>query len=245
MSMNQIVIHDQELPAPDGMQVLNFKSGGQYRFVNQKRVCDVTEVIIHETVTSSAQATLDVLQQRNLGVHFIVGSDGTVHQHGDLKDDFLWHASEHNPQSIGIETVNPYYPHLAPANSVWSKVIDAPWADQGRYLVPTPTQAETVCQLISWFTTASGLAIPKTWRGLSEKKMCMVRTPVSELGPGIYAHHYFGHADGAWLVLYAWLRLEPGLDPETAYDAACSLATGATAAVDLGEYYAANPLLIA
>jgi hypothetical protein len=71
----------------------------------------------------------------------------------------------------------------------------------------------------------------------------MVRTPSSQLGAGVYAHHYFGHADGSWLILYAWLRLEPGLDPATAYADACRLATGATASVDLGQYYAANPLL--
>jgi hypothetical protein len=35
--------------------------------------------------------------------------------------------------------------------------------------------------------------------------------------PGIYAHTYFNHADGAWLVLYAWLRLEAGYPPTDAY----------------------------
>jgi hypothetical protein len=241
--MNSVVIHDEEYPAPDGMQILNFKSGAEYRFINQKRTCDVTEMIIHETVTSSAKATLDVLQQRNLGVHFIVGGDGTVYQHGDLKDDFLWHASEHNPQSVGIETVNPYYPSQNPHGGLWVNTINAPWADRGVYLVPTPEQAEVVTQLISFLTTASGLSIPKTWPGLSDQKMCMVRTPQSQLGPGIYAHHYFGHADGSWLVLYAWLRLEPGLDPQSAYDAACNLAAGARTYADLSQYFVENPYL--
>lgn len=243
--MNGIIIHDQEIAAPDGMQVLNFQNSGAYRFVNQRRVCDVTEIVVHETVTSSAKATLDVLQQRNLGVHFIVGGDGTVYQHGDLKDDFLWHASEHNPQSVGIETVNPYYPSQNPHGAMWTNTLQAPWADRGEYLVPTPEQSEAVCQLIGFLTSpaATGLSIPKTWPGMSGQKLCMVRTPESQLGPGIYAHHYFGHADGSWLVLYSWLRLELQLDPQTAYDAACHLATGVTTSVDLAEYFAQNPYL--
>ena len=35
--------------------------------------------------------------------------------------------------------------------------------------------------------------------------------------PGAGQHH---HADGAWLVLYAWLRLEAGLPPCVAYEEA-------------------------
>jgi hypothetical protein len=203
-------------------------------------------VVIHETVTSSAKSTQDVLRQRNLGVHLIVGADGIVYQHGDLATDFLWHASEHNPQSVGIETVNPYYPSLNPHGSLWSKVIAAPWADKGQYLVPTPEQSETVCQLIAFLTSAPApdIQIPKLWPGLSDQKMRMTRTAQSALGPGVYAHHYFGHADGAWLVLYSWLRLQALLDPQTAYDDACRLATGVSTAADLSEYYAANPQLV-
>ena len=84
-----IIIHDKELEPPPGLEVLNYKTSGLYRFVNQKRVIEVDELVIHETVTSTAKATVDVLRQRNLGVHLIIGPDGTVYQHGDLRDDFL------------------------------------------------------------------------------------------------------------------------------------------------------------
>ena len=57
----------------------------------------------------------------------------------------------------------------------------------------------------------------------------------SKASPGIYAHHYFGHADGAWLVLYAWLRLEAGLDPAAAYEEAANRATGAKGSVDVSD----------
>lgn len=43
--------------------------------------------------------------------------------------------------------------------------------------------------------------------------------------PGIYAHTYFGHADGSWLVLYAYLRIEKKRDPGQAYEEAIEVAT--------------------
>ena len=54
----------------------------------------------------------------------------------------------------------------------------------------------------------------------------MTRIPGAERpGPGIYAHTYFNHADGAWLVLYSWLRLEAGMAPDEAYEEAVRLAS--------------------
>jgi hypothetical protein len=48
-----------------------------------------------------------------------------------------------------------------------------------------------------------------------------------KLSPGIYAHMYFEHADGSWLLLYAWLRMVAGLGPNQAYDEAVSRAMNA------------------
>jgi hypothetical protein len=239
--MNGVVIQGVELEAPHEMQVLNFKTTGVHRFINQKRIGPVNELILHETVTSSAKATLDVLQQRNLGVHFIVGGDGSVYQHGDAKDDLLWHASEHNPKSVGIEVVNPYYPELRPTNGIWDKVIKAPWAHRGSYVVPPLDQVEVLTFLVEWLSSsaAAGLDIPAKWAGVHDQRMLMGISSEAT-GPGIYAHHYFGHADGCWLALYTWLRLVARLDPETAYEDACSLATGAVGSVDLSPYFAEN-----
>jgi hypothetical protein len=244
--MGQLIIHDQELEAPPGLSLLNYKTGGEYRFINQKRIIEVDELIIHETVTSSAKATIDVLRQRNLGVHLVVGPDGSVYQHGDLRDDFLWHASEHNPRSVGIENVNPYEPQYNPHGSAWTQVIDAPWAAGGKYVVPTQVQAEALVTLTQWLTSsdAVGLSIPKKWVGVIDQKMLFGKTPTSEMGPGIYAHDYFGHLDGAWLILYMWLRMEPNLDPDTAYNTAIQLATGARGEIDLSQFFADNPSLV-
>ena len=53
--------------------------------------------------------------------------------------------------------------------------------------------------------------------------------------PGIYAHTYFHHADGAWLALYAWLRLEAGMRECIAYEEAIRRATGVRRHVDLAD----------
>lgn len=241
--MSGILVHGQELSAP-GMFVQNFRVSGIPNLRNAaRRAKRVTQVIVHETVTSSARATVDVLQQRGLGVHFIVGSDGFIYQHADLQDDECWHASEHNGPSVGIETVNPYYPKFVPKNGPWTASIPAPWADGGVYVLPTPDQAEAVTQLVSWLASpASTLAIPKAWAGLEDGKMFFSKTPLSDRGDGIYAHHYFGHMDGAWLVLYAWLRLEPGLSPQEAYQEATRRATAARGTVYVGDYFANTPV---
>lgn len=235
--MAGIIVHGEELTGPDGLTIQNFRTG-LVSLRNQGRRGGVSQVIVHETVTSSAKATVAVLQQRGLGVHMIVGPDGIVYQHADLLDDECWHASEHNGPSVGIETVNPYDPKYCPANSPWVNRLQAPWAG-GQYVVPTPEQSESVALLVGWLSGPdSGLTIPKIWAGMEDKIMSMARFPVSDRGPGIYAHHYFAdHIDGMWLVLYAWLRLEAQLDPATAY--AEALRRGGVTHVDLSDYFAA------
>ena len=123
--------------------------------------------------------------------------------------------------------VNPYYPQNFRSDLPWTQVIRAGWADGRRYVVPTPQQAETLTQLIAWITSpgAVGLSIPRYWVGLRNGNMAMSCVAgAAHRRPGIYAHTYFGHADGAWLVLYAFLRLEKGLDSGAAYQQAINLA---------------------
>jgi hypothetical protein len=242
--MAGIVVHGQELEAPPGISLVSHVRGTSSLRNCARRTPEVTEVVVHETVTQSAAATVAVLQQRGLGVHFIVGYDGTVYQHADLLDDETWHASEHNPMSVGIEVVNPfekqYLPHL---NPVWVNELDVPWASS-TYVVPTPEQSEATCLLLQWLMSpSSGLSIPHTGVGLDGTVLRMGRLPESELGPGIYAHRYFAdHQDGSWPVLYAWLRIEAGLTPEYAYAEALRRAAGVDA-VDLSDLVAGGSLL--
>jgi hypothetical protein len=135
--------------------------------------------------------------------------------------------------------VQPYYPEYLGEGQPWKQVIDAKWARKKRYVIPTIAQAEAASLLVDWLTSeqALPLRIPRRWIGLKKRRLSMGRVLTGRLPkPGIYAHTYFGHADGAWLVLYVWLRLEAALSPETAYTEAIRRASGNIARVDLGDF---------
>ena len=243
MDKRDLIVDGRPLSPPDGVLVQNFVNPGVHRFRYQDRTGKpVTELVIHETVTRSAEETVAVLKKRRLSVHLILDEHGRFTQHGDLANDKLAHASQHNGPSIGIEVVNPYYPSDLKPGMAWSRVIDAPWAHKKKYVLPTPAQAEAVARFVEWVTSpASGLAIPRTWIGLAGTKLAMAEVEsASKLKPGIYAHHYFGHADGSLLVLYAWLRLEAGLAPDAAFVEAVRRGTGVRWNVDLADLITAT-----
>lgn len=253
--MSNLIIDGAFEAPPNGLVVKNFMEDGLYRFFNKKRPAvppntrpAVNSVVVHETVTTSHAETVEVLKDRGLGVHFIVESDGVVFQHADAFRDEMWHGSQFNELSVGIETVTPYSPGFAGPVAPWDRVIDAPWAYKGKYVLPTIAQAEAVTQLVNFLTsaTANPIAIPQLWPGFQRThKLAMGRVAADvHENPGIHAHIYFGHADGGWLVLYAWLRLEPGLSPAEAYATAAGLATGAhSTGIDLDSYFRDNPYL--
>jgi hypothetical protein len=238
-----LVVGGRVLAAPRGLDVTNYRDPDVHRFSGRDRSeRAVTEVIVHESVTTSAETTVRVLKRRKLGVHLIVAPDGRVTQHGDLAADRLAHAGGHNGPSVGIEIVNPYYDRLK-TGSPWSRVINAPWAHKDRYVVPTPEQAEATAQLVAWLTSpnADGLSIPRTWIGLEGTRLAMGRiADGDQRRPGIWAHHRFHHADGSWPVLYAWLRLATGLAPCAAYEEAVRLARDARRSVDLSAHINAD-----
>ena len=234
-----LVVGGRPLAPPAGLDVRSFHDQDIHRFAGRDRSGRaVTELVVHESVTRSAEATVRVLVRRGLGVHLVVAPDGRVTQHGDLAHDRLAHAAGHNGPSVGIEVVSPYYPAYLRDGLPWRRTLEAPWAHRGRYVLPTPEQAEALARLVGWLTSpeADGLAIPRRWVGLDGTRLAMGRLEGADRRrPGIYAHHYFGHADGAWLVLYGWLRLEAGLPPCAAYEEAARRAEGARRWVDLED----------
>lgn len=233
-----LIASGKALAPPPGHEVRNFRDPAVHRFTGRDRTGQpVTEVVVHESVTRSAAQTVAVLRRRGLGVHLIIAPDGRVTQHGDLAIDRLAHAGGHNGPSVGIDVVTPYYGDQLRKGLPWSSVIDAPWAHRGRYVVPTPDQAEATAQVVAWLSSPpSGLSIPRAWIGLAGSRLALGRIPGGDQRrPGIWAHTYFHHADGAWLVLYAWLRLEAGLAAPEAFDEAVRRATGARRHVELGD----------
>ena len=238
-NVDTLIAAGAEVEAPANLQVRNYRDPDVARFAGRERNGRaVNELILHETVTRSTAATVRVLAKRRLGVHLIVAADGTVTQHGDLVWGRLAHAGGHNGPSVGIEVVNPFYPKYLKATLSWKRVIDAPWAHRGRYVVPTPEQAESTARLVRLLTggEVKGLAIAQRWRGLAGARLAMGRVADGDRRtPGIWAHSYFHHADGAWPVLYAWLRLEAGLSPCFAYEEAIRRAIGVRRYVDLSD----------
>lgn len=167
-----------------------------------KRGADPTEVVIHESVTSSRESTVRVLKGRNLGVHFIVERDGTVTQHVQTKHSTVHAGGRHNKNSIAIEIVNPYYGSRAKAGMV---VIDAVWAHKGRYILPTREQVETVWLLVERMTVEFD-TIPLAFPCAGADEFKWGRAPHGEVAPGIKAHHRWAHADGLFAEHYCILR---------------------------------------
>lgn len=197
----------------------------------------VTELIVHESVTTSVDRTIAVLKKRKLGVQFILGPGGAITQHADLVYDRMAHAGwRHNSRSIGIEMVNPYYPEYVPKNSsVWERAIEANWAHKKMYVIPPREQLESLYGLLRDLLSIETpeFDIPQTWIGWNKRRYSMGRAwRGSSPRPGIYAHAAFGHADGCFPVLYCILRAEAGLESEGAYATAIQLATKARWSAD-------------
>jgi hypothetical protein len=212
--------------APAGVRVRNYQSDGVVPFKGTRRKQPVSEVILHETVTRDVKTTVRVLQKRRLGVHFIIGPDGTVTQHADPALARLEHAAPHNVRSVGIEIVNPVEVRFMKLGLPWDSYINAPWAVGRRYVLPRWPQVEAAAQLIAWLTTGDkhGLRIPRRWTNLRDGCFHMGRVAGADAPqPGLYAHSSFHHSDGSWPLLYAYLRLERGLTVEQAYSLATSL----------------------
>lgn len=187
-----------------------------------------TQVLVHESVTLTRSVALAVLASKGLGVHWSIGPEGSIEQHAPVTHRTYHCRAGHNAVALGVEVINPYYP---PARPPWTQEIDAPWAHRKRYVVPLLAQ----CEALAWLVreaTEGGLGlpqpIPRRWIGLEPGGfMRLGQDPDPPSAPGIWCHHYQGaHADGAWPALYAWLRLEAGLDPDEAYRQAIRRATG-------------------
>lgn len=219
-----MIVAGVSVPDPEGLAV---HQGAPFRALPAR--AKTTCLVVHETVTRSAGAAHRVLVKRGLSVQLVTTETGNAIQHADLIARAQHAGGARNPIAIGNEVVNPYYPrHLPKRDSPWTTVIDAPWAHEKRYVVPTRASAEACSRWIAWQTSEACpeiVRVPRAWPGIGKDgRFAMGRvSPAPKVG--ILAHTYFGHADGAWLVLYAWLRIEAGLDEETAYAEALTRAT--------------------
>lgn len=225
-----ILVAGHSIEAPEGVHV----EQSTWRFAAKPRTGPVYEVLAHESTTKTGEGCIQTLDSKGYGVHLLIHEDAHVTQHADLAFDRLVHAAGHNGPSVGIEFVNPYYKLCPP----WTTQIRAAWADKERYVVPTPEQLEVGAQLLGWLTSDAvrpHLQIPRNWVGFRDglKFAMSVQSKAQQREPGIHAHHYSAHADAAFPVLYALLRLEWKLSPKDAYAQSCVLAATTKDSVDL------------
>jgi hypothetical protein len=172
-------------------------------FKAKKRKESPIHIVIHESVTRSREKCVEVLQKKELGVHFMIDYDGKVYQHCDPLKDAPAHANQLNSSSIGIEIINPYYPHLW--GDPWIVLEPDQWWTHNKrggekgWVAPTEKQIQSCRELVIWLC-----------ENIESLPLCF---PTKELGPrktrikgwkdrekpeaGIVAHRDFAsHADG-------------------------------------------------
>ncbi len=173
------------------------------RFEARKRTKKPTHIVIHESVTKSRSRTVDVLKAKGYGVHFIIDGDGSISQHCDPLKESPIHANQLNSSSVGIEIVNPYYPHLI--SEPWIVTEPAQWwchvlkGKLSEYVAPTEAQTKSCRALIEWLCgeiSTIPLAFPTRELGPRKGRIKGWKTK-EKPEPGIVAHRDFSsHADG-------------------------------------------------
>lgn len=210
---------------------------------------EVNEIVIHGSATTSVERTVRVLKSRKgrdgrvlgLSTHIIIGPNGATHLTAEL-DTRAVHCHQHNGVSVGIDLVEPYYPRSRGARGLatWPRVIRAPWAHEGQYVLPTLASIHSLVEVVRYLTSpGAALNVPLHFVGVRpEGDGLRFRMGLLEDAhvrrPGIWAHHQAGdHADGAWPTLVVYLVLVQGRTVEAAYEEAAELATGARGWVPL------------
>lgn len=177
------------------------------RFEARKRDKSPTHIVIHESVTTSRDKTVAVLNKKGYGVHFIIDGDGSITQHCDPLRESPIHANQLNSSSIGIEIVNPYYPHRAVDPWIVTELAQwwthVPKDRAAEYVKPTDAQIKAcralvvyLCEMIETLP----LAFPT--KDLGPRKTRIKGWKQKEKpDPGIVAHRDFAsHADGRAIV---------------------------------------------
>jgi hypothetical protein len=203
-----------------------------------RRPAAITSFVLHETQGSIPWGPFrrDYLNdQRRLSVQLYADVDGRILQHNDLVEE-LWHGSQYNGVSIGIEIVAPVLPSICgtvlrqaarrsfPMSRQLGlepyRLIGTGWMQRRTdnptrsYVLPPIDQLEGVTRLVAFLTDPAaghGLAIPRRWVGDRGDGTFVVRggSAFARPQPGIIGHAQFSETkdDGAFAALFTWLRI--------------------------------------
>jgi len=139
-----------------------------------------TALVLHDSVTRSADACFDVLRRRRsrksgrnmgLGTGFILSPSGTLYQCVPDLDVVTWHASGWSGTAIGLDVVALLDPKLAPRSD--RRRSATRWADRGyidytdEQLAALPATVAAICELagieLSWPTDSEGDPDTQPW----------------------------------------------------------------------------------
>ena len=241
-SAGAVVIGGREY-GPAGLVVANWADRSVRPFTHPtraqcRRPAAITSFVLHETQGSIPWGPFrrDYLNdQRRLSVQLYADVDGRILQHNDLVE-LLWHGSQYNQVSIGVEIVAPVLPSirgtvlrqaakltfplsrqlgLEPYRTITTGWMQRRTDNPTRsYVLPPIDQLEGVTRLIALLTDPSaghGLAIPRRWVGDRGDGTFVVRggAAFARPQPGIIGHAQFVETkdDGAFAALYTWLRI--------------------------------------
>jgi len=205
-----LIIDDVHRRVDEVVGIKNYADHDEPLFKARARKKRLEHIVLHETAGRTAIGCKRTLLRRGYGVHLIIDRDGTISQHGDLRDDVMVHANQCNPTSIGIEIVNPYAPSIARGMDV--DTMGAQWwtwcpdPRDRRYVLPTPAQLGVLEKIVPWLckTLQIPLEFPTRALGPAKRKIKGWRLK-KRPAPGIVAHRDFAtHADGRypleWLI---------------------------------------------
>lgn len=213
---NQIIVNGKRVQMPQqylsaGLTCSNWIDDADahedVHFACKPRNGDVTNIVIHESVTNSVAATVDALQAKGYGVHFMIAPDGHISCHNDAVTEYLIHGNQLNGRSVGIEVINPYSPKYA--KPPFTRTIPATWwtwVPKGAsplYTLPTDAQLKALRALVWWLChliPTLPMEFPTKDLNAKRKKIAGWNAkPPAKPGPGIVAHSdYSSHADGRY-----------------------------------------------
>ena len=203
-----IVINGQEYSYP-GMR--SYK-----RFKSRQRKQPPQQLVIHNTAGGGidVEGTWNFLHNKalqgsgGLGVHFLIDGNGNVYQHADPVLEIVSHGPPVNNDSIGIETLTPFYARnlkekhnkvgytaADPSPLWWATPGDGGWA------VPPESMVKACNRLLS-FLVAKISSLPNVVPGANLKKGGPKRLE-GTIPPGLLAHRdYRGdRQDGRYFIL--------------------------------------------
>ena len=180
-------------------------SGVKFRDVGFKRIYPrrkggLKHIVIHESVTPTAQRAIDVLLRKNLSIHFGVDKNGETEQHVSVNKKAI-HAGALNKFGIGVEVTNPSG-YGAPSKA---------------YKPGNAAQMEAVYDLVKKISQATG--IPMSFPNVQGENFNFGKIILAD---GIIPHgSYRGsdHSDARFPVLYMVYR-HAGKGASDAYEAA-------------------------